>query len=77
VPGRRRPLEPARVRRPTDDDAAEATAQRLVRAAGFEPVKVGGVSEAGRIEGPDGELQGRIFDLDEARASVATEGAKA
>jgi hypothetical protein len=40
-------------------------------------VKVGGVSEAGRIEGPDGELQGRIFDLDEARASVATEGAKA
>jgi predicted dinucleotide-binding enzyme len=50
----------------TDDDAAEATAQRLIRAAGFEPLKVGGVSDAGRIEGPDGELQGRIFDLDEA-----------
>jgi 8-hydroxy-5-deazaflavin:NADPH oxidoreductase len=61
----------------TDDDAAEATAQRLIRAAGFEPLKVGGVSEAGRIEGPDGELQGRIFDLDEAQAIVATEGAKA
>ena len=61
----------------TDDDAAEATAQRLIRAAGFEPLKVGGVSEAGRIEGPDGELQGRIFDLDEARAIVATEGVKA
>jgi predicted dinucleotide-binding enzyme len=61
----------------TDDDAAEATAQRLIRAAGFEPLKLGGVSEAGRIEGPDGDLQGRIFDLDEARASVATEGAKA
>jgi hypothetical protein len=60
----------------TDDDAAEATAQRLIRAAGFEPLKVGGVSEAGRIEGPDGELQGRIFDLDEARTTIATEGVK-
>jgi predicted dinucleotide-binding enzyme len=60
----------------TDDDTAEATAQRLIRAAGFEPLKVGGVSDAGRIEGPDGELQGRIFDLDEARATIATEGAK-
>jgi 8-hydroxy-5-deazaflavin:NADPH oxidoreductase len=61
----------------TDDDAAEAAAQRLIRAAGFEPLKVGGVSEAGRIEGPDGELQGRILDLDEARATIATEGVKA
>jgi predicted dinucleotide-binding enzyme len=58
----------------TDDEAAEATAQRLIRAAGFEPLKVGGVSDAGRIEGPDGELQGRILDLDEARATIATEG---
>jgi predicted dinucleotide-binding enzyme len=57
----------------TDDDAAEATAQRLIRAAGFEPFKVGGVSDAGRIEGPDGELQGRTLDLDEARATIATE----
>jgi 8-hydroxy-5-deazaflavin:NADPH oxidoreductase len=61
----------------TDDDAAEATAQRLIKAAGFEPLKVGGVSDAGRIEGPDGELQGRIFDLDEARATIATEGVRA
>ena len=60
----------------TDDDTAEATAQRLIRAAGFEPLKVGGVSDAGRIEGPDGELQGRIFDLDEAQATIATEGGK-
>ena len=56
----------------TDDDAAEANAQRLIRAAGFEPLKVGGVPDAGRIEGPDGELQGRIFDLDEARATIAS-----
>jgi 8-hydroxy-5-deazaflavin:NADPH oxidoreductase len=61
----------------TDDDAAEAAVQSLIRAAGFEPVKVGGVSEAGRIEGPGGELQGRIFDLDVARATIATEGVKA
>jgi len=61
----------------TDDDAAEATAQRLITAAGFEPLKVGGVSDAGRIEGPDGDLQGRILDLDQALATVATEGVKA
>jgi len=60
----------------TDDDTAEATVQRLIRAAGFEPLKVGGVSDAGRIEGPDGEFQGRIFDLDEAQAAIANEGVK-
>jgi predicted dinucleotide-binding enzyme len=61
----------------TDDDEAATTVERLIRAAGFEPLKVGGVSDAGRIEGPDGELQGRILDLEEARATIATEGAKA
>ena len=55
----------------TDDDAAGTTVERLIRTAGFEPLKVGGVADAGRIEGPDGELQGRIVDLDEARAAVA------
>jgi 8-hydroxy-5-deazaflavin:NADPH oxidoreductase len=61
----------------TDDDTAEATVKHLITAAGFEPLKVGGISEAGRMEGPDGELQGRIFDLDGARATIATEGVKA
>jgi 8-hydroxy-5-deazaflavin:NADPH oxidoreductase len=61
----------------TDDEAAEAAAGSLIRAAGFEPLKVGGLSEAGRIEGPDGELQGRIFDLAEAQTTIATEGVKA
>src|SRR5579864_1702381 len=61
----------------TDDDIAETSAQRLIRAAGFEPLKVGGVSDAGRIEGPDGELQGRVLDLSQARAAIATEGVKA
>src|SRR6476620_2302918 len=61
----------------TDDDAAEATAQRLIRAAGFEPLKVGGISDAERIEGPDADLQGRILDLDQALATITTEGEKA
>ena len=58
----------------TDDDAAEANAQRLIKAAGFEPLKVGGVSDAGRMEGPDGDLQGRILDLNEAATAIATDG---
>jgi hypothetical protein len=61
----------------TDDAAAEAAAQGLIRAAGFEPLKVGGIADAGRIEGPDGELQGQMLDLDEARATIATEGVNA
>jgi 8-hydroxy-5-deazaflavin:NADPH oxidoreductase len=61
----------------TDDDAAEAAAQNLIRKAGFEPLKVGGLSEAGRIEGPDGELQGRVLEPDEARATIKTEGVQA
>jgi len=61
----------------TDDDVAEAAAQRLISAAGFAPLKVGGAANAGRIEGPDGELQGRILNLDEGRAAIATEGVKA
>ena len=61
----------------SDDDTAEAVAQHLIRAAGFAPLKVGGVAEAGRIEGPDGELQGRMLDLDEARATIAQEGVNA
>ena len=56
----------------TDDDAAEETAQRLIRTAGFEPLKVGGLADAGRIEGPDGELQGQVLDLEQARATIGT-----
>jgi 8-hydroxy-5-deazaflavin:NADPH oxidoreductase len=61
----------------TDDDAAEAAARRLISAAGFEPLKVGAVTDAGRIEGPDGDLQGRILDLEQALATVSTEGVTA
>ena len=57
----------------TDDDAAAATVKRLIRTAGFEPMDVGGLADVGRMEGPSGDLQGRVLDLDGARAALATE----
>jgi predicted dinucleotide-binding enzyme len=59
----------------TDDDVAAATIERLIRVAGFEPLKVGGVAQAGRIEGPGGDigqfgLNGELLDLDQARTAV-------
>ena len=62
----------------TDDDAAATTIERLIQAAGFDPLKAGGVADAGRIEMPGGDLHqaglnGALLDLDEARAAVAAE----
>jgi len=59
----------------TDDDTAAATIERLVRTAGFDPVKAGGVADAGRIEVPGGDLyqqglNGPLVDLDQARAML-------
>jgi len=64
----------------TDDDVAATTIERLIHAAGFEPLKLGGVAEAGRIEMPGGDLHqfglnGALLDLDEARATLAAAGA--
>jgi len=60
----------------TDDDTAAGTVERLIRAAGFDPVKAGGFADAGRLEGPDGDLSqgglnGELLDLDQARAILA------
>ena len=61
----------------TDDDEAATTIERLIRAAGFEPLKAGGLADAGRLEVPGGDLHqngglnGRLVDLDEAGAAVA------
>jgi predicted dinucleotide-binding enzyme len=60
----------------TDDDTAATTIERLIRAAGFDPLKAGGVADAGRIETPGGDLHqfgmnGELVDLDQARAAVA------
>jgi 8-hydroxy-5-deazaflavin:NADPH oxidoreductase len=60
----------------TDDDVAAATAERLIQAAGFDPLRAGGVADAGRIEAPGGDLHqfglnGRLPDLDQARGDRA------
>jgi predicted dinucleotide-binding enzyme len=63
----------------TDDDDAATTIERLIRAAGFEPLKAGGLADAGRLEMPGGDLHqgggldGQLVDLDQARAAVAAE----
>jgi predicted dinucleotide-binding enzyme len=59
----------------TEDDAAATTIERLIRAAGFEPLKAGGVADAGRLEMPGGDLHqfglnGALLDLDEARGAL-------
>jgi predicted dinucleotide-binding enzyme len=66
----------------TDDDIAAGTVERLIRAAGFEPFKVGGVDAALRIEMPGGDLHqmglnGELLDLDRAREVLATTEVKA
>jgi 8-hydroxy-5-deazaflavin:NADPH oxidoreductase len=60
----------------TDDALAATEIERLIRAAGFEPVKAGGLADAGRIEGPGGDLtqyglNREFVDLNEASAAVA------
>jgi len=62
----------------TDDDAAATAIERLIRSAGFEPVRAGGLADAGRLEVPGGDLHqsglnGELVDLDQARAAVAAE----
>jgi 8-hydroxy-5-deazaflavin:NADPH oxidoreductase len=59
----------------TDDNAAAKTIERLIRAAGFDPMKAGGAAAALRIEMPGGDLHqfglnGELLDLDEARAAA-------
>jgi|SRR5581483_3420187 len=68
--------EPAVLFYATDDDTAATTIERLTRAAGFEPLKAGGLADAGRLEVPGGDLHqagglnGQLVDLDEARGAV-------
>ena len=52
-----------------------AAIERLITVAGFDPVKAGGVSDAGRIDMPGGdlheaELGGKLLDAEQARAAV-------
>jgi 8-hydroxy-5-deazaflavin:NADPH oxidoreductase len=63
----------------TDDDAAAGTIERLIRTVGFDPLKAGGLPDAGRIEAPGGDLHqfglnGDLVDLEHAQAAVAAIG---
>jgi predicted dinucleotide-binding enzyme len=60
----------------TDGASAAATVERLIRVAGFEPWKAGGLAAAGRIEAPGGDLHqygfnGDVVDIDRAKAATA------
>jgi predicted dinucleotide-binding enzyme len=60
----------------TDDDVAASTAERLISAAGFAPVKAGGLDQAIQIEmfgdlHDFGGLNGRLLTVGEARALLA------
>jgi len=63
----------------TDDDTAATTIERLIRAAGFEPLQAGGLAAAIRLEVPGGDLHqggglnGQLVDVDQARRAVAAE----
>jgi 8-hydroxy-5-deazaflavin:NADPH oxidoreductase len=61
----------------TDDDRAAAATERLITVSGFDPVRAGGMNEAGRLEMPGGDLHqggglgGKLLDADQALAAVA------
>ncbi len=51
----------------TDHDRAGEEVEQLIRAAGFEPVKVGGIDQSGRLE-VGGDLHDVVVGLAEARS---------
>ena len=61
--------EPAVLFYATDDDRAGEEVQRLIRTAGFEPVKVGGIEQSGRLE-VGGDLHDLVVGPAEARSLI-------
>ena len=61
--------EPAVLFYATDDDRAGKEVERLIRTAGFEPVKVGGIEQSGRLE-VDGDLHDLVVGPAEARSLI-------
>ena len=53
----------------TDDDGAGQEVERLIRTAGFEPVKAGGIEQSGRLE-VGGDLHDLVVGLAEARSLI-------
>ena len=64
--GNRSP-EPAVLFYVTDDDRAGEEVDRLIRTAGFEPVKAGGIGQSGRLE-VGGDLHDLVVGPEEARS---------
>jgi predicted dinucleotide-binding enzyme len=62
--------EPAVLFYVTDDDRAGEEVGRLIAAAGFEPVKAGGIEQSGRLE-VGGELHDLVVGPAEARSLIA------
>jgi 8-hydroxy-5-deazaflavin:NADPH oxidoreductase len=53
----------------TDDDRAGEEVERLIRTAGFEPVKAGGIEQSGRLE-VGGDLHDLVVDPAQARSLI-------
>ena len=53
----------------TDDDRAGQEVERLIRTAGFEPVKAGGIEQSGRLE-VGGDLHDVVVGPAEARSLI-------
>jgi 8-hydroxy-5-deazaflavin:NADPH oxidoreductase len=65
----RRSPEPAVLFYAAGDGRASEEAERLIAAAGFEPVKIGGVEQSSRLE-VGGDLHDRVVGLAEARSLI-------
>jgi 8-hydroxy-5-deazaflavin:NADPH oxidoreductase len=61
--------EPAVLFYVTDHDRAGKEVERLIRAAGFEPAKVGGIEQSGRLE-VGGDLHDLVVGPAEARSLI-------
>lgn len=63
--------EPAVLFYTTDNDRAGEQVERLIRTAGFEPVKIGGLEHSGRLE-VGGDLHDLVVGPAQARSLIAT-----
>ena len=62
--------EPAVLFYATDDDRAGEEVERLIRTAGFEPVKAGGIEQSGRLE-VGGDLHDLVVGPAQARSLIS------
>ena len=61
--------EPAVLFYVTDDDRGARVVERLIRAAGFEPMKLGGIKQSSRLE-VGGDLHDLVVGPAEARSLI-------